>query len=187
MPGSRAPSDGRTQGAPIAVAMGATEDAPARRVLAGRAPVNVAGRVTVLVRVNRPALDRLHAEELLEHLQCGRRGRVTAVAAVLDQRANDEPRAVRRAVAAPPRLVEQAPVAVTRVDLLLGRAGLAGDRNREATKNRGRRSEWVVGCLVETVAHDLQRLRVDIRGLRRLRHARRQDDAGPAVRRRLLD
>src|SRR6266567_1842136 len=46
MPGLRAPSDARTQGASIAEAMGATEDAAARRVIAGRAPPNVAGRVT---------------------------------------------------------------------------------------------------------------------------------------------
>src|SRR5205823_1991930 len=37
-PGSRAPSDARTQGALIAKAMGATEDAAARRVIAGREP-----------------------------------------------------------------------------------------------------------------------------------------------------
>src|SRR5438105_6100086 len=36
--GSRAPSDARTQGAPIAVAIGATEDEAARSVIAGRGP-----------------------------------------------------------------------------------------------------------------------------------------------------
>src|SRR6266511_2094472 len=46
MPGSRAPSDARTQGALMPVGMGATEDAAARRVIAGRAPPSTVGRVT---------------------------------------------------------------------------------------------------------------------------------------------
>src|SRR6266700_2149134 len=46
MPGSRAPSDARTQRALGLGSPGATEDAAARRVIAGRAPPNVAGRPT---------------------------------------------------------------------------------------------------------------------------------------------
>src|SRR5580765_100630 len=48
MPGSRAPSDARTQGVPGLVCPGATEDAAARRVIAGQGPPNVAGRATTL-------------------------------------------------------------------------------------------------------------------------------------------
>src|SRR5947208_1459600 len=90
------------------------------------------------VGVDRAFLGRLLAEELLEHLQrCGCR-RVAAVAAVLDQRADDQVRRIRRAVAAPPRLVERSWVAVARVDALLSRARLARDRDREAAEDRGR-------------------------------------------------
>src|SRR5438105_2588363 len=46
MPGSRAPSRARTQGALGLASPGATEDAAWRRVLAGQAPPDVAGRLT---------------------------------------------------------------------------------------------------------------------------------------------
>ena len=46
MPGSRAPSDARTQGALGLVCPSATEDAAARSVIAGRAPVDGVGRAT---------------------------------------------------------------------------------------------------------------------------------------------
>src|SRR6059036_3167022 len=49
MPGSRAPSQGRTQGALGPVGPGATEDAAWRRVIAGLAPPNLAGRATRLI------------------------------------------------------------------------------------------------------------------------------------------
>src|SRR6266511_1072849 len=93
------------------------------------------------VTVDRSALDRLFAEECLEDLQRGRRSRVAAVAAVLDQRADNEPGIVRRPVAAPPRLVEDARVTVTRVERLLRGSGLPRDRDREATEDRGRGAE----------------------------------------------
>src|SRR2546430_12691858 len=47
MPGSRAPSDARTQGALGLASPGATEDAAARRMIASQAPPNVAGWVTL--------------------------------------------------------------------------------------------------------------------------------------------
>ena len=43
----REPSDARTQGAPIATAIGATKDAAARRVLAVQEPEGIAGRDTI--------------------------------------------------------------------------------------------------------------------------------------------
>ena len=43
----REPSDARTQGAPIATAIGATKDAAARRVLAFQEPEGIAGRDTI--------------------------------------------------------------------------------------------------------------------------------------------
>src|SRR6266480_6317672 len=48
MPGSRAPSDARTQGALGLSCPGATEDAAARRVIAGQAPPGGAGQATQL-------------------------------------------------------------------------------------------------------------------------------------------
>src|SRR5438105_12673297 len=47
MPGSRAPSDARTQGPLGLDSPGATEDAAARRVIAGEKPECVAGRGTL--------------------------------------------------------------------------------------------------------------------------------------------
>src|SRR6266508_2030847 len=48
MPGSRAPSQARTQGALGSEDPSVTEDVAWRRVIAGQAPPNVAGRVTHL-------------------------------------------------------------------------------------------------------------------------------------------
>src|SRR5207247_3987077 len=96
------------------------------------------------VGVNRTRLDRLLAEDRLEDLECGRGGRISTVPAVLDQRADDEPRCIRGPVAAPPRLVERAGVAVAGVDDLLGRSGLAGDRDGEAAEDGRGRAEGVV-------------------------------------------
>src|SRR5439155_8520452 len=50
VPGSRAPSDARTQGALGLDCPDATEDAAPRRVIAGQAPASGAGRVTKRVR-----------------------------------------------------------------------------------------------------------------------------------------
>src|SRR2546423_2693178 len=44
--GPLAPSDARTQGAPIVEPIGATEDAAAPRVIAGQKPEGIAGRGT---------------------------------------------------------------------------------------------------------------------------------------------
>src|SRR6185503_12624166 len=93
----------------------------------------------------------LSLEVLLEDLQRGRRGRVGAEAAVLDQRADDELRrrgALRRPVAAPPRLVE-----LVGVRVLLRGAGLAGDRDREVAEDARRRSVPGVRGLPEAVLH----------------------------------
>src|SRR5207237_6175714 len=73
---------------------------------------------------------RLPVEELLEDLERGRSRRGSAVAAVLDQRADDELWIVVRPVPAPPRLAEKARDPVAGIDGLLRRAGLAGDLPR---------------------------------------------------------
>src|SRR6478672_4893724 len=83
---------------------------------------------------------RLDVEEGSEDL--GRRGsrRDAAVAAVLDHGADDEPGRVGRPIPAPPGLVLVADVARQGHDLL-GRAGLAGDRDGEGAENGVRRPE----------------------------------------------
>ncbi len=92
-----------------------------------------------------------------------RRRRRAAVAAVLDHGADDDRRGrVGRPVAAPPRLVLEAGVARQRDDLL-GRAGLAGDRDGELAEDAVRGAERQVRPLVEALLDDLERRRVDAR------------------------
>src|SRR5437867_5693471 len=82
---SRAPSDARTQGAPIVETLGATEDAAARRVPAGEAPAAVGGRATSqrLSALPDAAARDSHLRSLRDlarlHLARRRRGRVPTV------------------------------------------------------------------------------------------------------------
>src|SRR5664279_2196221 len=103
---------------------------------------------------------RLDAEELREYLHRGRRRRGAAVTAVLDHGADDDLRVIGRTVAAPPRLVLDPPIA-GEGDGLLGRAGLARDRDGELPEDAVRRPEVEMGALPEALTHDLQRRGVD--------------------------
>ena len=94
---------------------------------------------------------------------------VAAVAAVFDQRADDEIGRVGRAVPAPPGLVEQSGVPIAGVDALLRGSGLTGDGDRKAAEDRCGRAERIVRRLVEALTHDGERLRVDVRRLGRRR------------------
>ena len=78
----------------------------------------------------------LDAEVLGEDLHRGRRGRRAAVAAVLDQRTDDDLGARGRAVAAPPRLVEQLPVRVPRESAATSRPCRSCRRSRSGTRRR---------------------------------------------------
>src|SRR2546423_10199966 len=68
MPGSLAPSQAGTQGAFGLGSPGATEDAAWRRVIAGRAPPDVAGRATVLGPVVAPEREAVGGKRLLDLL-----------------------------------------------------------------------------------------------------------------------
>src|SRR5947199_196052 len=79
-----------------------------------------------------------------------------AVAAVLDHRADDDLRVVRRPVPAPPRLVLDSDVARQSNDLF-GGTGLAGDRDRELAEHGIRGAEGEVGALEQPLPDDLER------------------------------
>ena len=96
--------------------------------------------------------------------RCGRRRRA-AVAAVLDQGAHDELRVVGGTVPAPPRLVEEARIAVARVEDLLGGSRLAGDRHGEPAEHADARPVRRMRRRDETLAHDVERTGVDVRRL----------------------
>ena len=85
-------------------------------------------------------------------------------------------RAVGGRVAAPPGLIEQQRVAVARqLHDLLGRASLAGDRDREAAEDRARRPVRGVRGVVERALDHLDRRRVGA-AVGRRRRLKRLDD-----------
>src|ERR671924_781862 len=101
MPGSRAPSDARTQRARGLDSPSATEDAAARRVIAGRALPSVAGRATVSVLDSETdgdceRADLLRIADALRHLHA--RKRIADADAHADQsfELSGEPGQVRR-------------------------------------------------------------------------------------------
>src|SRR6476646_10360660 len=95
----------------------------------GRSPRALVSTASMLISSVR-GVGRLQAglaEVVLEHLERRRCGGGAAVAAVLDQGADDDRRLVERPVAAPPRLRLVRAVRVAReLDELLGAPGLAG-------------------------------------------------------------
>ena len=137
---------------------------------------DVGGRDAVLVEVR------------LEHLQRGGRRGGAAVAAVLDHGADDDRRVVGRPVAAPPRLVQLHLVRIAgQADQLLGRPGLAGDRDREVAEDAVRGAERRMRARVEPFLDGLERRRVDPALRRLLGRELTQDLRRLRVARRLLD
>ena len=110
------------------------------------------------------------------------------MAAVLDHGADDELRVVGRAVAAPPRLVLEMPDRVAgKVDDLLGRPGLAGDRDRVGAEDAGRRALRRVRAGPEPLLDGLEGGRIDARVTRRRRRELLQRHRLLPVGARLLD
>ena len=119
------------------------------------------------VRLRRAHVGGLLPEELLEHLEGrGRRDRA-AEAAVLDHRADDEPRRVERAEAAPPGRVRRRTAVRAGVGVRLGGSRLAGDRDRIVAEDVRRGAERRVRRVVEPVADGRDRGRVEVELLRR--------------------
>src|SRR5215471_16723214 len=107
-------------------------------------------RTRASVGVDVSLLRRLDVEELREDPLCRRRGGLTTLATVLDHRADDELRVVRRTIAAPPRLAlvaREARGGARRMHELLGGARLAGDRIGEAAEDTVRGAERILGAL----------------------------------------
>ena len=117
-------------------------------------------------------------EVLLEDAERRRGGGGRSVAAVLDHGADDELRVVGRPVAAPPRLIlEVADGVAGKVDDLLGRSRLAGDRDRVRAEDARRRPVRRVGRGPEPLADGLR-----ARPGRRRRHAAGREGTASASR-----
>src|SRR5438034_4368521 len=160
----------------------AAATASSRRLRSPRALVSTA---SITLR-RHPDLGWMHLEVRLEDLErCRRRGG-SAMAAVLDQGADRDRRGVCGRIPAPPGLVELS--GETRdARALLGRAGLAGDENREAAEDGRRGPVGPVCGLEEALAHDVEVERVELDGRRRRRGEAVQDAAGRLLVADLLD
>src|SRR5437016_656395 len=123
-----------------------------------------------------PDLGWMHLEVGLKNLECCGRCGGSAVTAVLDQGANGDRRRIGGRVAAPPGLIEF-PGEAGDARALLGRPGLAGDRNREGAENGRRGPAGAVGRLQQALAHDVEVERVELDDRRRRRGEAVQDAA----------
>src|SRR5439155_23701253 len=132
-----------------------------------------------------PDLGRMGLEVRLEDLERRRGGCRAAVAAVLDQGADGDRRGVCGRIPAPLGLVHL-PGEAWDAHALLGRTGLAGDRDREAAEDGRRGAVRRVGRLVEALAHHVEVERVELDGRRRRRGEAVQHPAGRLSRADLL-
>src|SRR6266542_4654810 len=149
-------------------------------------PEDVGGRAINLVGMDGSGRAGADVEELLEDLQRRGSGRVAAVAAVLDQGADDDLGRLRRVVhgtvAAEPRLIRL--TLREAGDELLRRAGLPGDVDGKVAEDGGRGAVARVRRLVEAVLDGREPGRIEVHRLRRrcgeaVHHARVGAAAAP--------